>query len=238
MEIYLSHDGDKAITDNMKKGGRIVHVVADSVWHIENSMVYTIIENPAKQRIEVVFRGSSSRFDWKQNIKTIKKKVKNPVKEMKETLPNIRIHRGFSEVLLETDDRRKMNDCTNDDYLPIMNEIIDQIIPLMKNGYRLWITGHSLGGALATLFSFYAATNTKILEFNGGPVTAYTFCSPKVGNKQFREAYQYLEERGKLRHARFHVQGDKGEILLSRWCFAWMSVILLKHVILLKTTHQ
>ncbi len=49
---------------------------------------------------------------------------------------------------------------------------------------RLWITGHSLGGALATL----AAAAFKITE--GREVTAvYTFGQPRVGNEAFAQEF-------------------------------------------------
>lgn len=48
-----------------------------------------------------------------------------------------------------------------------------------RSGQRIWFTGHSLGGALATLFAAHF------------PVTApcYTFGSPRVGDRAFRDAF-------------------------------------------------
>jgi hypothetical protein len=61
------------------------------------------------------------------------------------------------------------------------------------------------------MFAFYAATNDDILKFGGGPVTLFSYESPKVGAESFRDAFKFLEERGKLLHARFRVREDKGE---------------------------
>jgi hypothetical protein len=77
----------------------------------------------------------------------------------------------------------------------------------MSDGYRLYVTGHSLGGATATLFGFFAATDPTITK--DGPVTLYTFASPRVGDSRFRSAFKFLEERGKIRHARIHNKKDK-----------------------------
>jgi triacylglycerol lipase len=52
--------------------------------------------------------------------------------------------------------------------------------------YSLYTTGHSLGGALSTLFAFEVAANDRILK----PVTCITIASPKVGNLAFRRAFQ------------------------------------------------
>jgi hypothetical protein len=50
-------------------------------------------------------------------------------------------------------------------------------------GYKVWITGNSLGGALATLCGLY-------LQLNGYPVEGvYTFAAPRVGDQKFRDLY-------------------------------------------------
>jgi hypothetical protein len=74
---------------------------------------------------------------------------------------------------------------------------------------RLCVTGHSLGGALATLFGFYAATDDRIIK-NGQPVELYTFASPLVGDQNFRQAFKALETKGKIVHARICNEGDLG----------------------------
>jgi hypothetical protein len=73
--------------------------------------------------------------------------------------------------------------------------------------YRLGVTGHSLGAALATLFGFYAATDQRILQ-NGKPVEVFSFASPFVGDHQFRTAFKLLEREGKLVHARIVNEHD------------------------------
>jgi len=50
----------------------------------------------------------------------------------------------------------------------------------------IYVTGHSLGGALATLVAFF-------LHREGFPVAGvYTFASPRVGNAAWRRDYQRL----------------------------------------------
>jgi hypothetical protein len=52
--------------------------------------------------------------------------------------------------------------------------------------YSVYVTGHSLGGALSTLFAFEAASDDRIPK----PVTCINIASPKVGNLAFRRAFQ------------------------------------------------
>lgn len=57
-------------------------------------------------------------------------------------------------------------------------------LPKPAAGQTLWVTGHSLGGALATL------AGAQLLA-EGFPVAAvYTYGSPRVGNAVFAEGYQ------------------------------------------------
>jgi len=62
------------------------------------------------------------------------------------------------------------------------------------------VTGHSLGGALATLFAFNAAAAPDSMIPK--PVSVFSFASPYVGDESFRSAHILLERLGKLRHMR------------------------------------
>ena len=67
-----------------------------------------------------------------------------------------------------------------------------------RGGYSLYVTGHRLGGALATLFGFYASASPAI----NAPVTIVSVASPRVGNVEFARAFVGLESRGRVRHLR------------------------------------
>ena len=86
---------------------------------------------------------------------------------------------------------------------------IDEIMADVKEsiktypGYDLYTCGHSLGGALCTLFGFFAAADNDISSaLQGNPVIVYSIASPYVGNWKFRFAFQHLERNRRLQHLR------------------------------------
>jgi hypothetical protein len=74
---------------------------------------------------------------------------------------------------------------------------------------RLNVAGHSLGGALASLFAFYAATDER-LRADKHPVEVFSFASPPVGDNRFRKAFKRLERDGRLQYARIANDHDLG----------------------------
>jgi len=58
------------------------------------------------------------------------------------------------------------------------------LLSLLQPNLPLFITGHSLGGALATLAAIDIATNTTFAS-----PTVYTFGAPRVGDPPFVKAY-------------------------------------------------
>ena len=71
---------------------------------------------------------------------------------------------------------------------------------------RIWVTGHSLGGAMASLVA-------QRLAIDGYPVRAvYTYGSPRAGDRKFRDAYR-------LPNYRFVNDNDLVPHLPLRWCY-------------------
>jgi len=109
----------------------------------------------------------------------------------------------------------------------IRDDVIDELEERLVGGRRLWITGHSLGGALATL----AAYDLDAVE--GIPVEGvHTFGQPRVGGDAFYEVFMDA-----LLYARFHrwqLEGDpvpafylKGGYLECGWVctFGWWDYV-------------
>ncbi len=73
-----------------------------------------------------------------------------------------KVHRGFKNALEE-----------------VWVDLFPHLVVLQRRGCRIWMTGHSLGAALATLAA------DRFGEVQG----VFTFGSPRVGNRRFKENY-------------------------------------------------
>jgi len=191
-EYFQNKNNKRNVIEN-----RMLYKIADDASATKASYVHAIAINYDRKRVEVIFRGTSRPGEWKTNLNVRRRTIDNPIELMKESLPHIHLHSGFASAIVGDPEN------TTPTY-EIILKFVKDIIP---DGYQLYVTGHSLGGATATIFAFFAATDDDIT--NSGPVQLYSFASPRVGKRSFRQAFQFLEERGKLRHARIHNMHDK-----------------------------
>ncbi|CAN8072398.1 unnamed protein product [Agarophyton chilense] len=145
-----------------------------------------------EDRIIVAFRGTSSNRNLRTDLKAFHVQLNrilpttsggNSSRELfgsiaQEVLENrdallAKIHRGFAEA-----------------YLSVANEVMLGIKELYSSDRRpVFLTGHSLGGALATICALDCA-----LKYQLGTNDIYvaTFGSPRVGNSAFRKVYDEL----------------------------------------------
>lgn len=187
-------------------------------FHDETStkgMCYGVTINHVRRRITVVFRGSVTFQDFITDAKKSHTKIKNPVTGMQvhhsETPQNIRLHSGFHQYLFMTDEANMVR----------FDHIMKDVKSLLTQypGYNVYSTGHSLGGALATLFGFYACQDDDIVKDIGAsgeqqqPVVVVSVASPRVGDNDFRAAFQTLEGMGRLQHLRMSNKEDMVTLL-------------------------
>lgn len=114
------------------------------------------------RHIVLVFRGSQQVADWKTNFKFSLRKFGVSEARQVDAIPNGEVHRGFQDAWESVEKR-----------------VIIQLKKWWTPNSYLWVTGHSLGGALASL----AAVS---LEYQGFYVNGlYTFGQPRVGDWKF-----------------------------------------------------
>jgi triacylglycerol lipase len=129
----------------------------------------------------IVFRGSESRYDWRTDFDTRQERAEFDKQVIKEEIVSDKekvypyesggssgalMHRGFVQA-----------------YFSVRDQIHDYV--KSHEISSVTTTGHSLGGALATL----CAVDIQYNFANKVSVEAYTYGAPKVGNDAFRESF-------------------------------------------------
>lgn len=169
----------------------------------KEEIVHGVVVNPNKKRITIIFRGSVTNKDFLQDAKCAQLRIDNPVLNVvqgsptEEEMPSkIRIHTGFYEYLFyQSKDSSKTR----------LQEILEDTKQLLREnpGYSLYMTGHSLGGALSTLCGFFAACDDELVQLTAHQrIVVYSVASPFCGNWKFRHAFQELERQRRLQHLR------------------------------------
>ncbi|KAA6428011.1 MAG: alpha beta-hydrolase [Trebouxia sp. A1-2] len=120
------------------------------------------------------FRGTASRQDGLQDVKIFSRNIDY----LQELYPGVKAHMGFMQQFAAVCNPEKPE--TN--MAAVLKELSGGQIP-----NRVICTGHSLGGALATLGAAWAA-----LEYPDADIRCITFGSPRVANKVFGKAFNAL----------------------------------------------
>ena len=123
----------------------------------------------------MAFRGTMTKSDWLADA-FANYSVLNQIIDGIEK--NIKVAHGFGSLFGIFKGVKNKN---------TMNEQIDNWLNLNKNIKNIIISGHSLGGTLATLSAVYI--KSKYPELN---ITVYTYASPRVGNNEFYNYYTQL----------------------------------------------
>jgi len=145
-----------------------------------------------RRRLDVAFRGSVTVHDWAVDASMTLTSIPNPLANDSSVSitqrKDIGLHHGFHHYLFGLRNKR----ATSSKY----DQILVHLRSLLEThaGFSILCTGHSLGGALATLFAFQLALEEDIKK----PVICISFASPKTGNISFARAFQELEVQKKI----------------------------------------
>ncbi|OWZ11576.1 hypothetical protein PHMEG_00015383 [Phytophthora megakarya] len=138
------------------------------------------------RRLVISFRGTTSKENWKSNLRADQKMLwiksrglrwrKSCLEKLRDVAAKIpllnmalpRVHRGFW-IAYES---------IRDELKEVTRLILDE-----NPGISVYITGHSMGGALAVIAAYDFAVNFSI------KVNMYNFGGPRVGNPSFRQHY-------------------------------------------------
>ena len=160
------------MVDNDTKGNIRMDIITDLAKSSPHGRVYKFFNNTATdlqvgitisdthKRICVVFRGSESNYDWYYDLSFFKTKLHD----------DVYVHGGFHTQLHK--------ECMYDQITIELKDL------LMKNPqYDIYVTGHSLGGALSTLYGY------EISKEIPNKINVVSFASPRVGNTPFKTLF-------------------------------------------------
>lgn len=183
--------------------GRALEVMFTPVCFIENkgceTQAWVHLSDLDSNRKEVVvsFRGTET-VEWKDLVvdalvllTDVDENVVSGLEAQGFTKPgeSLKVHRGFSIAY--------------DGVRDAVADIVDAITG-GSSDWKVYATGHSLGGALATLCSLHLASR----ECLSGRVEMYNFGSPRVGTTGFAAAYNAAVPKGwRLRNTNDLVAG-------------------------------
>lgn len=140
-----------------------------------------IWRDTSQQRLVIAFRGTEQ-VKWK-DLRTdlmLAPAGLNPERMGGDFKEEVQVHSGFLSA-----------------YDSVRNRLLSFIKTSIsfKDGekdetskWHVYVTGHSLGGALATLLAL-ELSSSQMAKFGRINVTMYNFGSPRVGNKRFAEEY-------------------------------------------------
>ncbi|WVY97279.1 hypothetical protein V8G54_029430 [Vigna mungo] len=140
-----------------------------------------IWRDSARRRLVVAFRGTEQ-SQWK-DLRTDLMLVPaglNPERIGGDFKQEIQVHSGFLSAY----------DSVRTRIISLIRLAIGYVDDHSKSLHKwhVYVTGHSLGGALATLLALELSSN-QLTKQGAISITMYNFGSPRVGNKRFAEVY-------------------------------------------------
>lgn len=163
----------------------------------------------------VIFRGTMNPAEWISNFKAVQEPFldevniqetddRDPFLEDSDAFMLARdsfiasgdkslgeVHRGFYRTYTRKD-RGRLVDLNPKNDRPSMSAVVKKTIEGLSNSQvsQIFVAGHSLGGALATLAALhiYKEKASKLPS----PIL-YTFASPRVGDQKFAQNFNNLE---------------------------------------------
>lgn len=187
-ELGLSDERQKALGELSEKSphGRVVDFISDE----ETDIQVAVTLSEVNKRICVVFRGSESSSDWYYDLMITKHNLHD----------DVWVHKGFFQQLTKNG--------TYDKLLESIKKLAD-----INPTYKIYVTGHSLGAALSTLFGYMLSR-----EISDKEVIVVSFASPRVGDGNWKNAF---DSRSNLVHYR---------VTNSRDVITAVPMIFYKHV--------
>jgi len=160
--------------------------VAINFHKVETVPFGFIAKQPKTNDIFIVFRGTRESAEWLDDFQFKQVNFLND--------PSLGgVSSGFNKIYTHSYDQQLDNHLKSSTPVPPSDRkasIYQTLAYTLQNcppGSQVFVTGHSLGGALATLATLHTAKSTQFKH----PIL-YSFASPRVGNSKFAQQFRDL----------------------------------------------
>jgi len=194
-DMYIHYIDDDFTTSSMD--------LDQLAYGLKTELTWAIVVSKAEKKVTVSFRGSVNIMDWKTDLSVSMKDCVLPGFTSKNSKGSGKtfgkVHVGFYNYLFN-ETKAGANGSTKSKGEEIVGMLKGDFFDKPEySDYSLEITGHSLGGALSTLFAFRCAAFN---DFPNTMVKNISFASPFVGNEDFRQFFVDAERKRKIEHLR------------------------------------
>jgi len=202
---------EKLAADNLKI------VDYNDRYSADGGLVYAVVVNLTKKWVMVSFRGTVFDKVMDGDFGTdIKFGLNDSFFESEDykLVPggNPATHEGFTGLLMSSRESGVADRPYIQRILACVSAQFQNNPDIKGKNFKLFVTGHSLGGALANLFAFRFAQLKSMghesVQHLPDKVKALTFASPVVGNEDYQKEFQALEKKGILRMIRISNEFD------------------------------
>ncbi|XVE81501.1 hypothetical protein DITRI_Ditri15bG0069600 [Diplodiscus trichospermus] len=156
----------------------------EKICFLDNATTDTqvaIWRDAARRRLVIAFRGTEQ-ARWKDLLTDLMLAPAglNPERIGGDFKQEVQVHSGFLSAY----------DSVRIRIISLIKASIGYIDEIAETQHRwqVYVTGHSLGGALATLLAL-ELSSSQLAKSGAISVTMYNFGSPRVGNRRFAEVY-------------------------------------------------
>ncbi|KAJ8324151.1 hypothetical protein O5D80_007357 [Batrachochytrium dendrobatidis] len=150
-----------------RSDSKVLSVLYDQASRKHGAAVGAIVLHKQSKSIVIIFRGTASSHEWRTNLNFAKAKL-SPLLftgSVGTIPPNVMLHSGFQKAYLKIQEQLRFS----------LNVIVSKFPQ-----YKIIVTGHSLGGALASIAIMDIALHHK--KHMAAQMHLYTYGMPRTGN--------------------------------------------------------
>ena len=176
IENYLQLQESIFTTDSVNSMQKTLHDAESRIREIAQRIVQQRHRIPvfvgfaiaSKKGNILAFRGTQTQLEWWRNLQATQQDYTDPITGDYYG----KVHQGYFKIVREQ-----------------MRSVLIKTVRQLDPTIPCYITGHSLGGAVATLSAMEIALNVPTIREQ---IQLYTYAAPRIGDRDFAEAHSRL----------------------------------------------